>query len=164
MAIKYLKGDAVRPVGEGTKLLIHICNDIGAWGSGFVLAVNRLSMIPKRSYLRWKRDHPGEFLPLGDIQLVRVSEELYVGNLIGQHLVRGHRDLPEDEIPLRYGAVRKGLETVAGDARHLGASVHMPRIGCGLAGGSWDEMGPLIEEELEGLDVTVYDHRPWPPA
>ncbi|THA79646.1 hypothetical protein E6R60_03350 [Streptomyces sp. A0642] len=41
----------------------------------------------------------------------------------------------------------------------LGASVHMPRIGCGLAGGTWSRIEPLIEKRLtgRGIPVTVYD-------
>jgi hypothetical protein len=35
----------------------------------------------------------------------------------------------------------------------------MPRIGCGLAGGRWEMIEPLVTEELErhGVEVTVYD-------
>lgn len=35
----------------------------------------------------------------------------------------------------------------------------MPRIGCGLAGGRWEEIGPIVEETLceESVSVTVYD-------
>jgi hypothetical protein len=35
----------------------------------------------------------------------------------------------------------------------------MPRIGCGLAGGKWEEVGKIVEEELvnRGVTVTVYD-------
>tara|TARA_R110002111_G_scaffold227346_2_gene288919 strand:+ start:47395 stop:47511 length:117 start_codon:yes stop_codon:yes gene_type:complete len=36
----------------------------------------------------------------------------------------------------------------------------MPRIGCGLAGGKWDKVEPLIEQTLRtaGIDVYVYDY------
>lgn len=35
----------------------------------------------------------------------------------------------------------------------------MPRIGCGLAGGTWDRIEPLIAHRLveQGIPVTVYD-------
>jgi hypothetical protein len=51
------------------------------------------------------------------------------------------------------------LKKVAAFAKENNASVHMPRIGCGLAGGAWDKMEPIIEEALikEGITVTVYD-------
>lgn len=38
--IAYKRGDATQPVGEGSKVLVHVCNDIGGWGRGFVLAVS----------------------------------------------------------------------------------------------------------------------------
>ena len=36
----------------------------------------------------------------------------------------------------------------------------MPRIGCGLAGGKWSVVEPLIEQQLvaAGVAVTVYDY------
>ena len=36
---------------------------------------------------------------------------------------------------------------------------HMPRIGCGLAGGKWEQVGPIVEETLAaaGVNVVVYD-------
>ena len=40
-------------------------------------------------------------------------------------------------VPIRYKAVRSCLEKLADEAEELNASVHMPRIGCGLAGGKW---------------------------
>jgi O-acetyl-ADP-ribose deacetylase (regulator of RNase III) len=54
------------------------------------------------------------------------------------------------------------LQTLAGKAIELGASVHMPRIGCGLAGGKWERIEPLITHRLteRGITVTVYDHGP----
>lgn len=35
----------------------------------------------------------------------------------------------------------------------------MPRIGCGLAGGTWDKIEPSIVHELTagGVETTVYD-------
>ncbi len=39
--IQYLKGDATSPQAKGTKIIAHICNDIGGWGKGFVLAVSK---------------------------------------------------------------------------------------------------------------------------
>jgi hypothetical protein len=35
----------------------------------------------------------------------------------------------------------------------------MPRIGCGLAGGKWEQIEPIIERTLAdaGIHVNVYD-------
>ena len=37
------------------------------------------------------------------------------------------------------------------------ASIHMPRIGTGLAQGDWSLIEPIIQDTLEGLNVFVYD-------
>ena len=43
-----------------------------------------------------------------------------------------------------------------------GAGVHMPRIGCGLAGGKWSDVEPLIVDALSmrDVDVVVYGFKP----
>ena len=75
--------------------------------------------------------------------------------MIGQHGIKTKSKNP----PVRYEAIEKCLATVADKARELAASVHMPRIGCGLAGGDWGEIEPLIERTLiaSSIDVFVYD-------
>ena len=80
---------------------------------------------------------------------------MWVANLIGQHGMGFRDDLP----PVRYEAIRDGLRVVAAKAKELGASVHMPRIGCGLAGGKWEEVEQIVEQELiaVGVAATVYD-------
>ena len=62
-------------------------------------------------------------------------------------------------IPFHYEAIESGLITVADKAIELSASIHMPRIGCGLAGGKWELVEPMIIDRLccMDLDVTVYD-------
>ena len=39
------------------------------------------------------------------------------------------------------------------------ASIHMPRIGCGLAGGTWDKIEPILVDcqSSKNVQVTVYD-------
>jgi O-acetyl-ADP-ribose deacetylase (regulator of RNase III) len=61
--------------------------------------------------------------------------------------------------PILYEAVREALAELARFARSEGASVHMPRIGCGLAGGTWDRIEPLICQTLvaTGVETVVYD-------
>ena len=81
--------------------------------------------------------------------------ELWVANLIGQHGIK----TGSKGVPIRYDAIAEGLERVAEKAHKLGASVHLPRIGCGLAGGDWSRVEPLITTRLceKSIAVTVYD-------
>lgn len=41
MEINYLKGDATNPASAGNKIIVHVCNDIGGWGKGFVMAISK---------------------------------------------------------------------------------------------------------------------------
>jgi O-acetyl-ADP-ribose deacetylase (regulator of RNase III) len=154
--ITYIRGDATAPSGKGVKLIAHVCNDLGGWGKGFVMALSRRWPEPEKAYRVWHRDRAKNDFGLGAIQLVRVERYLWVANMIGQ---RGTRTGSKG-VPVRYEAIDTALGRLADEATGLGASVHMPRIGCGLAGGKWSRVEPLIKERLvgRGVAVTVYDH------
>lgn len=152
--IKYLKGDATTPSEGGNKIIVHICNDIGGWGKGFVMALSKKWKEPERQYREWTKNKVN--YELGEVQFVKVEEDLWIANLIGQHKIyKDENGLP----PIRYEAVKKGLEKIGEFASVQNASVHMPRIGCGLAGGTWDKIEPLILGSLsvKNLSVFVYD-------
>ncbi len=152
MTITYLKGDATSPQASGNKIIAHVCNDLGGWGKGFVLAISRRWPEPESAYRVWYRDRVSNDFALGAVQFVQVEADVWVANMIGQH---GLRKGPEGP-PIRYEAVAAGLAEVARKAGELQASVHMPRIGCGLAGGKWERIEPLILAELTGRGVEVY--------
>lgn len=44
--IKYIIGDATEPQGEGNKIIVHCCNNIGGWGAGFVLSLSKKWLEP----------------------------------------------------------------------------------------------------------------------
>ncbi|MBO1329669.1 macro domain-containing protein [Streptomyces sp. VRA16 Mangrove soil] len=154
--ITYVRGDATAPLGKGARLIVHVCNDIGGWGKGFVLALSHRWAEPERAYRRWHRERAKNDFGLGAAQFVQVEPYLWVANLVGQRGIR----TGSKGVPVRYEAIAEGLTAVAGRAAELGASVHMPRIGCGLAGGTWSRIEPLIAERIvaRGIPVTVYDH------
>ncbi|KOT97808.1 Appr-1-p processing protein [Streptomyces sp. NRRL F-4711] len=154
--IRYVRGDATTPMAKGVKVIAHVCNDLGGWGKGFVLAVSRRWPEPEAAYRAWHRDRAANDFALGAVQFVQVEPYVWVANMIGQHgMRRGSKG-----VPLRYEALGTALGRLAGGAADLDASVHMPRMGCGLAGGTWSRVEPLITERLtgRGIPVTVYDH------
>jgi O-acetyl-ADP-ribose deacetylase (regulator of RNase III) len=155
MPIEYVIGDATNPHGSGPRIIVHVCTDVGGWGRGFVVALSRKWPEPERRYRAWHRGNEPIPFALGQVQFVPVAEQLWVANLIGQHDIRPRGGVP----PVRYGAIRDGLQRVASFAQEVGATVHMPRIGAGLAGGKWDEISPIIEAELttNSVPVVVYN-------
>lgn len=155
MTIRYTIGDATAPPGPGARIIAHVCNDIGGWGRGFVMALSKRGPEPEAAYRAWYRDRAANDFRLGAVQLLPLAEDLWVANMIGQHGIRRAGGQP----PVRYDAIAEALSTLSEHAARLGASVHMPRIGCGLAGGRWEEIEPLLDKHLRerGIDVTVYD-------
>ena len=157
--IRYVTGDATLPEGNGSaaRVLVHVCNDRGGWGRGFVLALSRRYPDAERRYREWYAGRAANDFELGAVQFVPVGGGLTVANRIGQHGYRREGGLP----PVRYEAIRTGLRTVAAFVQSLpaGTSVHMPRIGCGLAGGDWAVVEGIVSEALcgVGICVMVYD-------
>lgn len=39
--IKIITGDATRPIEDDPKIIVQVCNEIGGWGAGFVLAISK---------------------------------------------------------------------------------------------------------------------------
>lgn len=155
MAITYLVGDATVPQTEGPAVIAHICNDIGGWGRGFVLALSARWREPEAYYRGWYAGRWHNGFALGAVQFVEVGPQLWVANMVAQHDTKTVHGVP----PIRYYALQEALFEVAEFADKHSASVHMPRIGCSLAGGNWAQVGALVQHVLadEGVRVFVYD-------
>ena len=153
--IHYLTGGATAPVKKPA-LIMHMCNDVGGWGRGFVLALSKRWPEPETRYRRASHYDLGyvQFAPCDET----AGEEITVANMIAQHGTS-----PAMGPPIRYAALAGCLTEVDRFARrwyqqaqeHI--TIHAPRIGCGLAGGSWSVVEPLIEFYLKDREVYVYD-------
>jgi O-acetyl-ADP-ribose deacetylase (regulator of RNase III) len=153
--ITYVRGDATRPASAGNKIIAHVCNDIGAWGKGFVMSITMQYPTAEQAYRSWCQgnDDQQPFM-LGEVQFVKVSDDVYVANMIGQHGIM----IKDGITPIRYNALEKCLQTLRLYAQTIDASIHMPRIGCGLAGGEWNKVEALINTTIPDLHVVVYDY------
>lgn len=135
--IHYVVGNAL----DGVGIIAHVCNDIGAWGRGFTAGISARWPQPEAEYrvMRCKN--------LGSVQFVSVGPSVVVANMIAQH------GIGTDRSRIDYTALRECLQIVAEQK----TPVHMPRIGCGLAGGKWSIVEGIVSEALRDVDVTVYD-------
>ena len=115
---------------EGHKILIpHICNDIGAWGRGFVVPLGKAYPKARAFYMIAKQI-------LGDTILVEEGA-VTVANMIAQHKLGGKA--------IRYAALVKCMQTVSEQVPKT-TQIHAPLFGSGLAGGNWDFIEELINE------------------
>jgi hypothetical protein len=122
---------SARPSQDQGVIIAHLNNSIGAWGKGFVLAINDLSPAPKLAYQHYAKTHNKQ-LPLGVTQFVEVEPYLFVANMIAQNGI----DRSQSSCLVDYDALGACLETVFVRAVMLRCNVHIPAgMGSGLAGG-----------------------------
>jgi O-acetyl-ADP-ribose deacetylase (regulator of RNase III) len=154
--IEYINGDATLPQIDGKKIIAHVCNDVGGWDRGFVVSLSKRWSQPEKNYREWAAKRVGG-VKLGRVQFVDVGDDVFVANMVAQHGVKNENGIP----PIRYDALKTCLMEVKNFTvfnLNNEATVHMPRIGCGLAGGKWNEIEPIINEMLWCTSVYVYDY------
>ncbi len=76
--IRYVQGDATRPEGDGPKIIAHVCNDVGGWRRGFVVAISQRWAEPEEEYRRWYEQRSTNDFELGAVGLVAVGPDLWV--------------------------------------------------------------------------------------
>ena len=157
MEIKYIKGDATEPIVIGDKysVICHCCNALGAWGKGFVVPLGKKYPIAREKYLKFIKMTKEENR-LGSVSFAKVTDNIIVANIIGQFYT-----YPKDgKIPLDYEALEKGFRNVIElfQTNNIPLTIHMPKIGCGLAGGDWNVVEKIIKNTFinENIEVYVY--------
>ncbi|MEW5879784.1 MAG: ImmA/IrrE family metallo-endopeptidase [Pseudomonadota bacterium] len=152
--IEYVIGDATAPRGSGARVVAQIVNNrTPTWTPlGFAGAVKKKWPQAQADFHAWAASR--ENLALGRTHRTEVEPALYLMSMVAQAGF-GPSNVPR----IRYKALRECLREVGEFAKKKGASVHLPRIGTGQAGGSWPIIRDLIEEEIgwKGVRVFVYD-------
>jgi len=146
-------GDATSPYIKGPKLLAHVVNDATPnWGAGFGKAVQtKWPEVQQQFRDAWT--HKAR-MRLGDVYFSTPESDLTLCQMVCQH---GYG--PSPTVRLRYAALKACLKRLRDSAIAQNATIHMPRIGTGEAGGTWSLVSALIDEVLcaAGLSVTIYD-------
>lgn len=155
--IKYMKGDVTQPQGDGLQVIVHACNDQGGWGPkgrSVASAISKRWPEPEAEY-RAQFAHGEAGLKLGEVQLVDVSDRLWVANCIAQ---RGYR-CAGNLTPFHYEAFEMCCGMLVRSFVGRNASFHMPKVGTGLGGADWHCVEHIIERTLveAELHVTVYE-------
>lgn len=93
----------------------------------------------------------GSINKLGNISIYMEGPERMIFNLYTQYRPGKAFD---------YTACRLALRKMAfclEDKKHL--RIGLPRIGCGIGGGSWDKVQSIIQRELRGFHVTIVNYK-----
>ena len=154
MALIYKTGnllDAPEPI------IAHGCNAQGVMGAGVAKAIRDRYPEVFREYRRVYEENGG-YLDLGEVIWVDTGRH-QVANIITQE--NYGRD-PNTQY-VDYDAVQRGFRTIREEIESMQgvpietAWLAIPRIGAGLGGGDWDTISAMIEYDMDGIDVVVYD-------
>ena len=168
MKINYVVGNAIEPIGDSNKLVVHCCNALGFMGAGIAAAIRQKWPHVYKDYSKFckkSEDYPSCLL--GEVQFVKAEDGIVIANIIGQNdcgpTIIGDVSIP----PVDYRALEVGFakikkSIIEGQRKSPDAKVvtiHMPRIGCGLAGGEWGFIELILDSVFGNTnwEITVYD-------
>jgi O-acetyl-ADP-ribose deacetylase (regulator of RNase III) len=155
--ITYILGDAGNPRGSGQRIVAQVVNDSAyTWGGGFSRVARERWPSAQKAFREWAEQDRSN-LRLGKVHIADVDENFAVVSMVAQH---GFGPSPKPRI--RYMALRTCLEQLGTVAAERNASVHMPKIGSGQAGGSWSIVRELVQEAVCARRIKVFVYElPW---
>jgi len=148
--MKVITGDLIKLTLEGHfDVIIHGCNCFRTMGAGIAKQIKQT--FPE-AYIA-DCNNPCPCLErLGNISYAvvkRLGRDFVVVNAYTQ---LNYSRVP-GKVSVDYNAVRRSLRRVK--SLFSGQKIGYPMIGCGLAGGDWDIISQIIDEELAGEDHTL---------
>ena len=143
--IKHVVGDLVRDA-EQYEVIMHGCNCFCAMGAGIAPQIK--AKFPE-AYAVDCATTAGDINKMGTITHT-VNTKPIVVNMYTQYDTKGRRN---GQMDFDYDAFRKALKEVK--AKFSGKMMAMPKIGAELAGGDWELIERILEDEMRGEYVTV---------
>lgn len=149
--MKEIKGDLVKLAGEGVfDVIVHSTNCFCCMGAGIA---KQIRITTPEVYHDDMLTVPGDRKKLGTIRSVITHLSYTVVNAYIQY------GYGSGGVHVSYDAVRSAMKKTK-EAFTGGERIGLPLIGAGLAGGDWAVIKDIIDEELNGLDVTVVHFDP----
>jgi len=155
--MKLVHGDVLDPRVTGEKIICQLVNDQArTWGGGVARSTARKYPKAQDSFSSWITSIP-RAARLGTVHFEQVGRSTTIASLVGQ---QGYG--PSSAPRIRYVALVECFEKVLAHALQRSGSVHMPRIGEGQSGGSWETVAEIVRAVLvnNGVPVTVYELAP----
>lgn len=155
--LEYVTGDLLDWNDGGSVILAHVVSDsVRGWSRfGVAGALGRRYPDFAAAYRAWTIASP-ENLALGSMHHVARTidgKDVGVASLVVQEGFG--RGAP---VRLKYDALATALDKLRDAAISDGASVHVPRLGAGQAGGRWDRIEELLIAGLSAQGVRVVVH------
>jgi len=147
--MKVIEGDLIKLAKAGKfDLIVHGCNCFCTMGAGIAKGI--MLTFPE-AYKADKETEKGNKEKLGICTFAEING-LVVVNAYTQFDYRGRG------VKVDYEAVRSCMKWIK--QNFPGKRIGVPKIGAGLAGGDWNRISLIIDEELSNEDVTLVEYKP----
>ena len=148
--MKIVKGDLIQLAKEGKfDLIAHGCNCFCTFGAGIAKSIKQ--HFPS-AYVDDLGTEKGDSRKLGTCRAVFIYDFLHLTIVNAYTQYR----YGKDKVHLDYDAVRSCMKWIAKE--YSDKKIGLPKIGAGMAGGDWEKIQQIIEEELKDCDVTVVEY------
>ena len=143
--MKIIQGDLVAMAQQGQfDVIVHGCNCFCAMGAGIAKSIRRAFPQAYEADLKTRK---GDKSKLGSISWAKIpldAKNLFVVNAYTQYRFSWKgKDVDYEAIRNAFREIKKQFS---------GLKIAYPAIGAGLAGGDWEIIAEIIEEELLGED------------
>jgi len=155
--LNIVHGDVLNPIGTGPKVICQLVNNQArTWGGGVALSAAKKYPNAQQQFSQWIVGVPKQER-LGQVHFANINNETFIASFIAQEGF-GASDTPR----LRYAPLERCFREVARFSVAHNSTVHLPRIGAGQSGGSWETVEEIVRDTLiaSGVHVTVYDLPP----
>lgn len=151
--MKTCKGDLIKLALAGHfDVIAHGCNCFTNMGAGIAVQIRRL--FPEA----WKVDADtviGDKSKLGTYTKATIQRGFIIFDVVNAYTQYGCN---VKLVNVDYDAIRNVMKSIKQEYRNK--RIGLPLIGCGLAGGDWNIVSQIIQEELDGEDVTIVEFEP----
>jgi len=150
MEVKIYNGDITKCKAD---IIAHQVNCKFVMGGGVALALRKKWPVVYKKYIEIKNlytNKPSNKC-LGICQIIEVDQNRYVANLFGQD------DLGYGKCYTNYAALETALKELLFHVEYMELkTIAFPWLmSCGLAGGDWSIVKPLIEKTFEDSDIEI---------
>jgi len=155
--MKTINGDLIKLAFQGKfDIIIHGCNCHNIMNGGIA---KQIKEICPEAFEADSKSKVGDHNKLGRLTLAQISRENHTFIIINAYTqFDTYTALDNTGRLVNYGAVRKAFKTISKivhDSRSSNLKIGYPMIGAGLAGGDWNIISKIIDEELNGLNHTL---------
>jgi len=151
--MKIIKGDLIKLALDGKfDVIVHGCNCYCTMGAGIAKVIKIEFPEAYEADCKTEKGSKDKIGTYSHATIEKTGNEITVINAYTQHDYKGQG------IKADYDAIRSVFKKLK--SNYYGKRIGYPKIGAGLAGGDWEQISKIINEELIDEDHTLVEFVP----